>query len=380
MRMNTEKIIEQIRNILWEAEENQKLNDTPYIHKNRQILQDNLERVSGAFSGSWIGYHASVYYEGFTHPAPGDHFSSEWGFQDSFMSPTSDNWQERTMDEVRAALFAGVDSNFIEKLMEVSQRGVSAYGNAKDSFKSVLAILIEGMGTDAIKEISDQFAKLSGHYTESQIINALKPGQVMTRDSLALSQGIKVPPHIRTAAWLKAAESPFQALLELGKLVRRTLKYLELREDFKLSSEVEKGNRIFIGHGRSSLWRELKDFLSDRLRLPWEEFNREPVAGITTVERLTEMLSEASFAFLIMTAEDEHADSTLHARENVIHEIGLFQGRLGFRRAIVLLEEGCSEFSNIIGLSQIRFPSGHIAACFEEVRQVLEREGLLSRS
>ena len=29
------------------------------------------------------------------------------------------------------------------------------------------------------------------------------------------------------------------------------------------------------------------------------------------------------------------------ARMNVIHEVGLFQGRLGFERAIVLLEEGC---------------------------------------
>jgi predicted nucleotide-binding protein len=38
-----------------------------------------------------------------------------------------------------------------------------------------------------------------------------------------------------------------------------------------------------------------------------------------------------------MTAEDEQADGNHHARMNVIHEVGLFQGRLGFERAIVLL-------------------------------------------
>jgi len=38
---------------------------------------------------------------------------------------------------------------------------------------------------------------------------------------------------------------------------------------------------------------------------------------------------------------------------------------------------GCGEFSNITGLSQIRFPSGNIAACFEEPRRVLEREGIV---
>lgn len=137
------------------------------------------------------------------------------------------------------------------------------------------------------------------------------------------------------------------------------------------------GKRIFIGHGRSPVWRELKDFVSDRLKLPWDEFNREPVAGYATSERLHAMMDQAAFAFLIMTAEEEHADGTVHARMNVVHEVGLFQGKLGLRKAIVLLEDGCSEFSNIVGLSQIRFPRGDIAARFEEIRRVLEREGLV---
>ncbi|MCD6347927.1 MAG: nucleotide-binding protein [Bacteroidales bacterium] len=134
---------------------------------------------------------------------------------------------------------------------------------------------------------------------------------------------------------------------------------------------------IFIGHGRSPIWRELKDFLSDRLVLLWDEFNREAVAGITTFERISNMLDAASFAFLIMTAEDQHLNTTTHARQNVVHEVGLFQGRLGPRKAIILLEEGCQEFTNIVGLSQIRFPKGCISAVFEEVRRVLEREGVI---
>lgn len=142
---------------------------------------------------------------------------------------------------------------------------------------------------------------------------------------------------------------------------------------------MQQQKRIFLGHGGSVLWRDLKDFLTDRLTLPWDEFNREPVAGKSNKERLQEMLENASFAFLIMTAEDEHADRTMHARENVIHEIGLFQGRLGFSKAIVLVEEGCAEFSNIHGLTQIRFPKGNILAKSEEIRRVLEREGILDQ-
>lgn len=140
---------------------------------------------------------------------------------------------------------------------------------------------------------------------------------------------------------------------------------------------TQTGTNVFIGHGRSYLWKDLKDFIQDRLSLPWDEFNRIPVAGITNIARLLEMLNDSAIAFIILTAEDEQADRKLHARMNVIHEAGLFQSRLGFTKAILLLEEGCEEFSNVQGLGQIRFPKGNIKAAFEEIRQVLEREGLL---
>ncbi|WP_084813237.1 TIR domain-containing protein [Gordonia sp. CNJ-863] len=119
------------------------------------------------------------------------------------------------------------------------------------------------------------------------------------------------------------------------------------------------------------------DFVQDRLGLQVDEFNRVPVAGLTNVARLSEMLDNAAFALLIMTAEDETSEGKHVARANVIHEVGLFQGRLGFANAIVLLEDGCEEFSNIHGLGQIRYPAGRIKAAFEEIRQVLERAELV---
>jgi len=151
----------------------------------------------------------------------------------------------------------------------------------------------------------------------------------------------------------------------------------ELEQEHGEARMPKVGGRIFIGHGRSAVWRDLKDFLQDRLKLQWDEFNRESAAGLATTERLQEMLDAAGFAFLVMTAEDETAQGTMTARLNVVHEAGLFQGRLGFKKAIILLEDGCEEFSNIIGLGQIRFPTGNINAKFEEIRMVLEREKII---
>jgi len=62
---------------------------------------------------------------------------------------------------------------------------------------------------------------------------------------------------------------------------------------------------------------------------------------------------------------------------NVVQEVGLFQGRLGFNRAIVMLEDGCEEFSNMEGVGQIRFPKNNVRAAFHDVQLVLEREGLV---
>jgi hypothetical protein len=88
-----------------------------------------------------------------------------------------------------------------------------------------------------------------------------------------------------------------------------------------------KARRVFIGHGGSPEWKRLKDFLANELDLDCEEFNSSSAAGKTTQQRLSSMLNNCGFAFLVFTAEDSHTDKTQHARENVIHEAGLFQGR-----------------------------------------------------
>lgn len=137
---------------------------------------------------------------------------------------------------------------------------------------------------------------------------------------------------------------------------------------------------VFVGHGHSREWLALQNFLEIRLHLRCVEFNTESAAGVGTQERLSELLDQAGFAFLVMTAEDQQADGSKRARENVVHEAGLFQGRHGFRKAIVVLEETCAEFSNLHGLGHIPFPKGKIESCFEEARKVLEREKILKPS
>jgi predicted nucleotide-binding protein len=131
---------------------------------------------------------------------------------------------------------------------------------------------------------------------------------------------------------------------------------------------------IFIGHGHDSQWRDLKDHLHDQHGFQVSAYEIGPRAGLSVKEILETMLGKSSFALLVLTGEDIHSDGEPHARENVIHELGLFQARLGFTRAIVLLEDNVKEFSNILGINQIRFGRGRIRETFGDVIATIRRE------
>jgi hypothetical protein len=138
--------------------------------------------------------------------------------------------------------------------------------------------------------------------------------------------------------------------------------------------EPKKKPTVFIGHGRSLFWRDLKDHLHEQHGYPVEAYETGSRAGHAVRDVLEEMLNKSSFAILVMTGEDETISGDMRARQNVVHEAGLFQGKLGFNRAIVLVENGVETFSNISGIQQIRFEPEQIRSTFGDILATLHRE------
>ena len=131
---------------------------------------------------------------------------------------------------------------------------------------------------------------------------------------------------------------------------------------------------IFIGHGSGQAWRDLKDHLHEQHSYTVQAYETGARAGHAIRDILQEMMSKSAFALLVLTCDDNVGDGKYRARQNVVHETGLFQGRLGFSRAIVLSEDGVEEFSNIAGIHQIRFSKGKIRECFGDVIATIRRE------
>lgn len=348
------------------------------INEPLTALIKTAERVAKSWSGSWLGYHSQIYYAGLTEIPPGARFSQEWGLMDSFaIQDTVGDWQEYRFDDVVSYIYKEAGDPDISSQKEESTSAKEIFEESKYQILSLLSEITDVRKDDNfLKDILGKIDKKK-IFSADDFESAVRPtGQMMSRDMPAIQAGLKTPPHIYVFAKVQSIKYPFIACDELSKLTRRVASHIKNIEKRRTRDE-RIGTNVFIGHGRSFVWRGLKDFIQDRMHLPWDEFNRVPVAGVTNIARLSQMLDESAIAFLIMTAEDEQEDGKQHARQNVIHEAGLFQGRLGFERAIILLENGCEQFSNIQGLGQIRFPKGNISAVFEEIRRVLEREGLV---
>lgn len=129
--------------------------------------------------------------------------------------------------------------------------------------------------------------------------------------------------------------------------------------------------RVVMGHGNDQQWRILRDELRDHHGFEVTAFEGRPRAGLTINAVLEDMAIEASVALIVLTQADEMKDGTFRARQNVVHEVGFFQGRLGWTNAIAVVEDGVELFSNLDGTQQIRFPKGNISAAVGNVSATL---------
>lgn len=340
-------------------------------------LEKTSIAVAKAWSGSPLGYHANVYVEGLRPPRPGEHFSMEWGLMDRYSNETS-GYVEYDPEEVKQHILKAAGNPDLEPFRQTLVNALRELRSLKAAAKSALSVALEKRSDSYLVAEAKELNGVEA-LSEQDAARALVPGgDLISRDSTAAHQGRRIAPHQQLLALPVALRSAKNELETVARIARQCGQHLQRKQGAAGARTKGAGSRIFIGHGRLASWRDLKDFISERLRLEYDEFNRVPVAGMTNIVRLSEMLDHAAFAFLVLTAEDELADGEVQARMNVIHEVGLFQGRLGFEKAIVLLEDGCREFSNVAGLGQIRFPKGNIKQTFEEVRRVLEREELIA--
>lgn len=152
----------------------------------------------------------------------------------------------------------------------------------------------------------------------------------------------------------------------LEKLLRDLEYIFEVRSSSALAVPISatREEGVFISHGRARDWMEVQAFIGRDVGLRTLELAQEPNRGRTVLQKLEEESSRCSFAVVVMTGEDLTAEGERRTRENVMHEIGYFQGKYGLSRVCLLHQEGTNIPSNIHGLVYIPFPEGLVTASF----------------
>ena len=124
--------------------------------------------------------------------------------------------------------------------------------------------------------------------------------------------------------------------------------------DDKLSPRF--GDKIFIVHGHDgSIKLQVAEFVE---RITGERpviLHEQADSGRTIIEKFEEHASEAGFAIILLTADDEgKAKGATHlnprARQNVVFEFGYFMAKLGRGRVVALHEAGVELPSDVIGV------------------------------
>jgi predicted nucleotide-binding protein len=117
--------------------------------------------------------------------------------------------------------------------------------------------------------------------------------------------------------------------------------------------------RVFIVHGHSGVRVALARFLEAtatnfEVRILSEATNQ----GRTIIEKLEHEAASATYAVVLLTADDEGGprtskDRSPRARQNVILELGYFIGKLGRNKVAILYEEGVELPSDMQGVAYI---------------------------
>jgi predicted nucleotide-binding protein len=196
------------------------------------------------------------------------------------------------------------------------------------------------------------------------------------------------------AAGLLIVLASHRMQIELGallgmQLARHKLRYVgntghaqfaKVTRDFIRTLDAERRSAthltgIFISHGTNPEWFAVQRFLEDRFDSPVHSFESAPWGGREISEAITKYLERCGLSVCVLTAEDFTGDGRKFARQNVIHEVGLFQGQHGFDSVVLLVEEGCDFVPQAAAAYTIYFPQNRIHRAFYQLAEIIKSHG-----
>jgi hypothetical protein len=164
------------------------------------ILNERWQRakeIGKSASGSWVGYHANVYYKDFKAPPAGEYFDIENGTGGTYYSGLDPNWVEHTGQDVFDQLLDQSGKKALDVAEQSAEKGLALLKSVKADVSSVLTLYLSEHDDPFVRRIAEEIEKAKV-LDAAGIAQQMSPNrQIITRDMRALQQGTWAPPHVK---------------------------------------------------------------------------------------------------------------------------------------------------------------------------------------
>ena len=333
------------------------------------------ERVGRAWCRSSMGDHTNVYYKDLKEVPRDAHWDTMRGMLDDYgigLGTTVGEWETYTNREVKEAIFkaAGIKE---EELQEYAEGLFYEFEQYRDALMAELeqaeGEIEESTRVRLLEKIKRQKEQLTNGGDEARRLAAAYMPRI-SQDAENLDKGPIPAAHQEVLGNVEAVRRLQYGLKEMGRtaeaLARGIKRYWAKQEDGEVTAK-----KVFIGRGGTGhTWRAVKDHLVGK---GWEveEFEQGAMAGGQIQSRLEKMMEGTRWGVIVATRDTEQEERT---RENVIHEIGYAQGRLGWGKVIILKQHECKLPSNLDGTLRIDFNGDEIESTFLRLDKRLEEQ------
>lgn len=204
-------------------------------------LREVCMTIERTWSGSFAGWHGSMYYRDFQIPSIHERFSGEWGG----INGIPDGWEEKQPEEVQKKIEELVGDKFSTKKFEDDLKKIR---KKIRKFHTEIMINLSSFSFNNATEEKKLFTQIESFAfgkTKSDYIKEGLPKNMMSRDTEALRQGIYV------ASWLyyegvalegkSICESIDTFFLLIDRLIRQLKRKSELNE-----KKIDTGNDYLV--------------------------------------------------------------------------------------------------------------------------------------
>jgi len=146
-------------------------------------LENAANAIGKAWSGSWLGHHARIYYEDLQPPPPGAHFSQEWGMKQRLaIEGTTGSWREFDEETVTRSIYKAAGNPSLTAARALAETAESTFEDTKPEVLSLLST--------AISERQDSFLSDLKHEVEQTVVLS----QLQVIQQMEMKGGISVNP------------------------------------------------------------------------------------------------------------------------------------------------------------------------------------------